>query len=313
MLAGKHVRYAEVSEDDFNMIPAALEGVVTADTAVLATHQFGIPCDVQRILEICRCHGAFVIEDVAAALGTRINGQLAGTFGDAAFFSFDCTKLIQVPLKGGAVLVRDPELFQKIQEVYRAEIQPMPLTIKARWLAMAAAMLVIECHMAYRLFYKFRFRRQDKFTAETADLKLQRSDFYRYDMANWQAYVASRQMERIEEIIQRLMARYARYGHLLAGCRAFALPPPNEGKQWACIRFPIRVHSDKLAFYRQCAQRGVDFAFSFTYITTPSVFTSAHRLANSVLDLPYYSKLRDEELQTVVDVLKSVEAEVLAK
>jgi dTDP-4-amino-4,6-dideoxygalactose transaminase len=307
LMAGKQVQYVDISPGEFNVRPSALEGLVSKDTVVIATHQFGIPCDIHAMVDLCRRRGAMIVEDVAAALGTRVDGQLAGTFGDAAFFSFDCTKLIHVPLKGGCVAVREPGLFQRIQDAYRREIVPMPPTVKMRLLAMATCMLAIENHTVYRLFYWLHFQRTGSFTAETAELNMERTIFYRYDLANWQAYIASQQMARINELIEKRRAVYREYRDRLAAVRHFALPPPDGNDQWACIRFPIRVHSDKIAFYRRCVARGVDFAFSFSFLAAPDRFRAAHELAEAVLDLPYYEKLRSAELTQVVEVLQSID------
>ncbi len=54
-------------------------------------------------------------------MGTRIQGRLAGNFGDAAFFSFDSTKLINVPLKAGFVTVQSAEWFAELQAIFVRE------------------------------------------------------------------------------------------------------------------------------------------------------------------------------------------------
>jgi dTDP-4-amino-4,6-dideoxygalactose transaminase len=129
-------------------------------------------------------------------------------------------------------------------------------------------------------------------------------------MDNWQAYIASVQVSDIEAIIQTRRHQYAAYMTKLEGARGFALPPSDEQSAWACIRFPIRVHSDKLSFYKRAVKRGVDFAFSFTFIPYQDGFPRAKLLADTVLDVPFYTKLSDHELNHVVSVLRKIGREV---
>ena len=308
-LAGKQIDYAEVEADGFNVDPAQLAAKLGPDAVFIATHQFGIPCDIERVVQICRDRGALVVEDAAPSLGTRVDGKLTGTFGDAAFFSFDTTKLITVPLKGGAVVARDKETFTRIRRAYEAEIEPMPAHVKGRILALATALVLLQKPARYRLFHQLQFERRGKFTAEAPLATVKRTQWYRYDFMDWQALIASRQMDRIDDIIARRRELYAEYGARLRGKSAFRCPPADTRQEWAPIRFPIRVDGDKLAFYRAATKRGVDFAFSFTFIEAPSAFESAHALARSVLDIPFYFDLSQEELDAVVETLSALDNE----
>ena len=85
------------------------------------------------------------------------------------------------------------------------------------------------------------------------------------------------------------------------------MPPADSNGEWALIRFPIRIHRDKLNFYRKATQLGVDFAFSFTFIESPFDFILSHKLAASVLDIPFYNRLTDKEVKKVVSVLCDID------
>jgi dTDP-4-amino-4,6-dideoxygalactose transaminase len=233
---------------------------------------------------------------------------MVGTFGDAAFFSFDSTKLVNVPMKAGFVTVRDADYFERVVRLYRAEIQPMPAIHKLKLLGLGAIMVLLENHVLYRIFHWWAFARRREFTTETANLDLRLSEYYLYDMAEWQAGIALPQLRNLEELSQIRRAMYARYLHLLRHCRAFQLPPNDSSSEWACVRFPIRVTSDKLAYYQAGAAKGVDFAFSFTFLGCPRSFINAWKIADSVLDLPYYLKLSAREMDKVASVLSSLES-----
>lgn len=303
-LAGKEVSYVEVEEDGFNMDVAQLENAIDAETIVVATHQFGIPCDIERCVEVSHRRGALVIEDAAASLGTRVAGRLTGTFADAAFFSFDSTKLVNVPLKGGAAVVRDEVWFERFRETYAAETEVMPWMLKLRLLILGLAYLSIEPPLVYRFFHWLYFERRGIVTAESRDLQLEHNLYYRYDFADWQASIAVKQLEQLGAIVEKRRELYARFRQRLLRCRAFAVPPEDAAREWACIRFPIRIKGDKLAYYRRALEAGIDFAFSFTHIVAPRSFRLAHNLADAVLDLPFYFKLTPGEFERVCEALE---------
>ena len=71
--------------------------------AVMPVHLYGLPANMDRIMEICKKHGVPVIEDAAESLGSLYHGQATGTFGDYGIFSFNGNKIITT--SGGGMLV----------------------------------------------------------------------------------------------------------------------------------------------------------------------------------------------------------------
>jgi len=189
----------------------------------------------------------------------------------------------------------------------------MPMRKKAEWLAKGFILVCLANHWLYRLFYQLAFALRGKVTEETGVPAQMAGDFYRYELGNWQAYLAARQLRQIDSIIAARQRAYREYRRRLAGCRAFALPPADGEGEWACIRFPIRVHADKMAYYRRAARLGVDFAFAFTHIACPDEFRRAKAVARSVLDLPFYLKLSRREMQKVIAVLERIDNEPLGE
>ena len=306
LLAGKEVAYVDAAPESFNSGAEALADRLDSDTVFVATHQFGIPCAIAEIAQLCRERGALLVEDCAASLGTRVGGKLTGTFGDAAFFSFDSTKLIHVPLKAGFVIARTPELLARIRAGYEAGIEAMPRAHQWRLFFLGLAYVLLAHPGLYRLYHTAALRR--RYTAETRVLERTRTAFYRYDVTEWQAAIARPQLARLDAIVARRRALFAAYRNALAGCRRLALPPDDARGEWACIRFPIRVPGDKLAWYRAANARGVDFAFSFTHLVCPPEQARAHALGRAVLDLPYYDRLTPAELQHTAQTLRALDA-----
>jgi dTDP-4-amino-4,6-dideoxygalactose transaminase len=97
-----------------NMDPDAVEAAVTPKTrAIIAVHLGGWPCDMDRIVDIARRHGLYVIEDCAQAHGAEYRGQPVGSFGDAAAFSFCQDKIMTTGGEGGMLLLRDEAAWRR--------------------------------------------------------------------------------------------------------------------------------------------------------------------------------------------------------
>lgn len=85
-----------------------IAAMVTAKTkALVVVHIYGQPADMQAIMSIAKQMGLKVLEDCAQAHGAEIEGQKAGTFGDASAFSFYPTKNLGAMGDGGAVITND--------------------------------------------------------------------------------------------------------------------------------------------------------------------------------------------------------------
>ncbi len=81
-----------------------MEAAITPrTTAILATHVFGNPCDIESLDDIARRHGLKIIYDASHCFGTRYKGQSVYRYGDVCTTSFHATKLFHT-VEGGAVL-----------------------------------------------------------------------------------------------------------------------------------------------------------------------------------------------------------------
>lgn len=106
--------------DDSTMDPAALSAVIerTGIRAVVLTHLYGRLADVDTIGEIAKTAGAWLVEDCAQAHGAKhVNGRVAGSFGDAASFSFYPTKNLGALGDGGAVVTSRAEVASRVRQL----------------------------------------------------------------------------------------------------------------------------------------------------------------------------------------------------
>ena len=111
----------DIEPDHYTMDPAELARVLADPPpglppirAVIPVHLYGQMANIETIAALCRRYGVALIEDCAQAHGARWEGRMAGTFGDAAAFSFYPTKNLGALGDGGAVAVADPALAARI-------------------------------------------------------------------------------------------------------------------------------------------------------------------------------------------------------
>jgi perosamine synthetase len=90
--------------------------ITTKTKAILAPHIYGHPCNMDRLLEICKNHKLYLVEDCAEAIGSQYNHQLMGTFGDISAFSFFGNKTITTG-EGGMVTTNSKSLIDRARKL----------------------------------------------------------------------------------------------------------------------------------------------------------------------------------------------------
>lgn len=106
--------FADINETDFNISPEKIIPLITKNTsAILATHVYGNPCNVEAIKKIATDHNLKVIYDGAHAFGATLQNKQVLSFGDVATCSFHATKLFHT-VEGGAIITDDDEVAEKM-------------------------------------------------------------------------------------------------------------------------------------------------------------------------------------------------------
>ena len=102
--------FADVDAESGNVTASTLEAAISPRTrAVIVTHLFGFPCEMEPIMALTRRHRLRVVEDCAQAYGAQDQGRPVGSWGDLACFSLQQGKHITCG-EGGLVSSREPEL-----------------------------------------------------------------------------------------------------------------------------------------------------------------------------------------------------------
>ncbi len=96
-------------DDNWNLSPKLLNKYLLEcekkPKALIVTHLYGMSCEIEKIADICRLHGVYLIEDAAESLGATYNNKHTGTFGDFGVYSFNGNKILTT--SGGGMLVSE--------------------------------------------------------------------------------------------------------------------------------------------------------------------------------------------------------------
>lgn len=106
--------FVDIDAEHLTIDETKIEATITDKTsAILATHVYGNPCNVEAIQQLAERHNLKVIYDAAHCFGVRYKGGSILNWGDVSTLSFHATKLFHTG-EGGAIVCRDAEMAHKI-------------------------------------------------------------------------------------------------------------------------------------------------------------------------------------------------------
>jgi len=115
LFVGARPVFADIEEKTCGLDAADVERKITPKTkAIIPIHYAGCPCQIEALRDVARRHNLILIEDAAEALGAKVNGGRAGSFGDAAILSFCQNKTITTG-EGGAIATNSEEIYDKLK------------------------------------------------------------------------------------------------------------------------------------------------------------------------------------------------------
>jgi dTDP-4-amino-4,6-dideoxygalactose transaminase len=114
--AGAEPVLVDVSPNTYNIDVAKIKEAITSRTkAIIPVHLYGLPAQMDEIMDLANRHGLVVIEDACQAHGARFQGQRTGSLGHAAAFSFYPTKNLGGCGDGGMVVTNDERVAEEVR------------------------------------------------------------------------------------------------------------------------------------------------------------------------------------------------------
>lgn len=270
-LAGATPVLVDIEPEFYGMNPQAFARAITAKTrAVVPVHLYGHPADLESIVAIARSHGLRVIEDCSQAHGAVCAGRRVGAWGDIACFSFYPTKNLGALGDGGMVVTGNPELAEHARLLREYGWKERYVSHLSGWNS-----------------------RLDELQAAALRVKLvylERDNAARVRLAG----LYTEALKGTQVTLPKTRAGAGHVYHLFvvrSGQRDRLQAFLADRGIGALVHFPVPVHL-------QPAYRNV----------RRSVMAETERAANQVLSLPLYPELSDDDLQKVVEAVRSFEA-----
>ena len=108
--------FADIDKNTLNIDPLKIKEKISPKTrAIIPVHLFGLPADMEEILDMAKRHNIKVIEDCAQSFGAQFKGMPAGSIGDAGCFSFYPSKNLGAYGDGGMMITSNQEIYNKVR------------------------------------------------------------------------------------------------------------------------------------------------------------------------------------------------------
>jgi len=265
---GAKVVLVEPDIKTFNIDVNKIEGAITKRTkAIIAVHLYGRPVEVDKVRELCIKYNLKFIEDAAQAHGAMHKGEKIGSLGDAAGFSFYPGKNLGALGDGGAILTNDIILAQKVR-----------------------ALRNYGSNIKYCNEYKGVNSRLDELQAEFLIVKLR----HLYKWNTDRQRIAKLYIERINNnklILPKVNLVKDSVWHVFpvrTECRDELEHYLKDKGIGTLIHYPIPLHLQQA--YKELGYKLGDFPI-------------AEEISRTVLSLPMWYGMSEEEIDYVIDVI----------
>jgi dTDP-4-amino-4,6-dideoxygalactose transaminase len=264
--AGIEAQFTDINSETYNMDPEGLEAEISENAhAILMTHLYGRPCDVEAIAEIASKKGLHIIEDAAQACGAEYKGQKAGTFGQISYFSFGLVKNLNT-LGGGMLTTDDDELAENARKITRHYPYPNQARILLKatlctilWMATHRILFTFLGYPLLRLIDRFGRTSEVDRAFDEKDIGLPEMPFsYKRKYTNLQASIGIEQLRSLDMLNKRRMENVSILKAGITSLKQVGIPcsPPDHVRD-ICLNLMVTYH-ERAKVLSELLRRGVD-------------------------------------------------------
>ncbi len=310
--------FVDIEINTFNIDSALVEKSITPKTrAIIATHMFGHPCDMDGICQLSQKYNLDIIEDCAHSCGSEYNRIKTGALGRAALFSFSIPKALTT-LRGGAIATNDKTIYDTIKKLNvncNHNIRKMLHDFSFGLICYLFSKPIVFTFTAFPvlLFLKSFFPNfcDNLFIDKPKRLTIQSPNFYpRFD--NLKAALGSVQLDRLDSMISKRRMLSKLLLQDLKDVKNIYLPWERPNIKHNYLYFNILV-DNKGGFLKKLFLKGIDAGilefndcsrleiFRQYRVDSPvSVYVEKH-----ILRIPNFSRLKAEEIKFIARSIRS--------
>lgn len=314
--------YVDIGPTTYNMDLSQVESRTTDRTkAIVVQHTFGIPADMDRVMAIARRHDLYVIEDSCHTLASGYRGRTVGTFGDAAFYSFEWGKPLVIGL-GGVAVVNNDRLRKDMESVYHEFRHPKRkevALIHLQYLLYSAFLTPTTFWLVRDLFRAFSrlglmvgtFRDSESQGVRTEDATKKMSAFHRS--------ILSVKLRSLAPSVRHRLRLAAEYDRILRDVGMPVVTTPEETDA-VLLRYPVQVGA-KRRLLEEARRRRVELGDWFLTPVHPlggdelqavgyrrGVCPEAEKVCDRIVTLPMHDRVDLRFTEKVHDLLVTLKS-----
>jgi len=263
--------FVDIDARTFNLDPSLIEKAITSKTkAIMPVHLFGQPCDMDVIMSIAKKHNLYVIEDNAQGIGSTWDGKMACSFGEIGTLSFFPSKNLGAMGDAGMCLTNNDGLANKLKQLRVHGENPK---YYHKWVGLNSRLDTLQAAiLSVKLDY----------LEEWSNGRRRNADYY---------YEHLKDVDQIKLPYIRPKARTIYNQFTLIAENRDDLMKYLQDKGIGCaVYYPLSLHLQE-CFAALGGKKG-DFPVS-------------EELSEKVLSIPIYSELSKEQLDYVIEAIKS--------
>jgi dTDP-4-amino-4,6-dideoxygalactose transaminase len=287
---GADVVIVDVDPATLNISIDAIRDAITSRTkAIIPVHYGGLACDMNEILELAREHGLKVIEDAAHAFPTRYRGRLIGTLAsDVTVFSFYANKTMTTG-EGGMVVTRNVDVANRIK--------------------------IMRIHGISRDAF-------DRYVSKTPAWFYEVvAPGFKYNLTDIASALGIHQLRKIDRFLERRKQLAQRYYESLSDLPLVLPSDAIDGGEHAWHLYVVRLTDTKKmrrdALIQALSERNIGTSVHYiplhrqpywrdTYALLSTQFPNGEHAYQTMLSLPLYTKMTDEDQSRVVKALRDL-------
>jgi len=307
--------YADITQS-LTINPREIEKKITKKTKVIIIqHTFGIPADMDAVMDIAKKHNIAVIEDVAHTIGAEYKGKKLGTFGIASIFSFGRDKAFS-SVFGGIAITADKNVGKKLQSFQEIKKYPSNFWIIQQLLYPVICSFILNFYGFFSIGKIFHFLlRKTYFFSFPVNRTERKGKFFPHSIRkfpNALASLAIHQVHKIETYNQQRKDFAEAYVKELKN--VIPISTVYDGKE-PLLRFPLLVH-DKHQIKNYFFKKGIYIGDWYNEVIDPSgidlekvsyrkgMCPNAEKMASKIINLPTQPTLTNKDVERVIKTLK---------